>query len=61
MPQPTVLSSQALLITGAHGTLGRAFARICELDRVDELISDVGADPDAVSAIRDAGVEVTLV
>ena len=38
-----------------------AFARICELDRVDELISDIGADPDAVSAIREAGVEVTLV
>jgi len=38
-----------------------AFARICELERVDELITDDAADPRVVSAIRDAGVEVTLV
>jgi DeoR family transcriptional regulator of aga operon len=38
-----------------------AFARICELGEVDELITDDGADVDAVAAIRDAGVQVTIV
>jgi DeoR family transcriptional regulator of aga operon len=38
-----------------------AFARICDLERVDEVISDVDADPAAVSAIREAGIEMTLV
>jgi DeoR family transcriptional regulator of aga operon len=38
-----------------------AFARICELSDVDELITDDGADPAAVTAIRDAGVTVTTV
>jgi DeoR family transcriptional regulator of aga operon len=38
-----------------------AFARICELADVDELITDDGADPGAVAAIREAGVRVTMV
>ena len=38
-----------------------AFARICDLPAVHELISDTGADPDEVAAVRDAGVDVTLV
>jgi DeoR family transcriptional regulator, aga operon transcriptional repressor len=38
-----------------------AFARICELGAVHELITDDAADGDAVAEIRDAGVEVTLV
>jgi DeoR family transcriptional regulator of aga operon len=38
-----------------------AFARICELIDIDELITDVGADDDAIAAIEDAGVRVTTV
>src|SRR5436305_1436706 len=38
-----------------------AFARICELPDVDELITDLGADADAIAAIEDAGVRVTTV
>lgn len=38
-----------------------AFARICELGHVDELITDVGADRDAVAAIEETGVRVTTV
>jgi DeoR family transcriptional regulator of aga operon len=38
-----------------------AFARICELGAVHELITDDAADGDAVAEIRNAGVEVTLV
>ena len=38
-----------------------AFARICDLTDVEELITDDGADPDEVAAIREAGVAVTTV
>jgi DeoR family transcriptional regulator, aga operon transcriptional repressor len=38
-----------------------AFARICDLDAVDQVISDVGADPAEVAALRGAGASVTLV
>jgi DeoR family transcriptional regulator of aga operon len=38
-----------------------AFARICELAEVNELITDDGADPGTVRAIEDAGVRVTIV
>jgi DeoR family transcriptional regulator of aga operon len=56
------LRAHSVIVVADSSKVGQiAFARICELDRVDELISDVGADPDAVSAIREAGVEVTLV
>lgn len=38
-----------------------AFARICDLESVDEVISDTGADDEEVGRLREAGVEVTLV
>ena len=38
-----------------------AFARICRLGEVHELITDEAADAGTVAAIRDAGVVVTLV
>ena len=38
-----------------------AFARICEIDRVDELITDNRADASAVAAIEETGVDVTTV
>jgi DeoR family transcriptional regulator, aga operon transcriptional repressor len=38
-----------------------AFARICDLSRAHELITDSGADPEALAAIEDAGVTVTVV
>jgi DeoR family transcriptional regulator of aga operon len=38
-----------------------AFARICDLTAVDEVITDAGADPQAVTALREAGAVVTLV
>jgi DeoR family transcriptional regulator, aga operon transcriptional repressor len=38
-----------------------AFARICGIEQVDEVISDAGADPAEVERLRDAGVELTLV
>ncbi|HET6847839.1 MAG TPA: DeoR/GlpR family DNA-binding transcription regulator [Gaiellales bacterium] len=38
-----------------------AFARICQLGEVHELITDDGADAGTVAEVRDAGVVVTLV
>jgi DeoR family transcriptional regulator, aga operon transcriptional repressor len=38
-----------------------AFARICELGAVHEVITDEAADAGEVAAIREAGVEITLV
>jgi DeoR family transcriptional regulator of aga operon len=41
--------------------LGRvAFAQICSLDAVDELITDAGATAEAIREISDAGITVTL-
>ncbi len=51
-----------VLVVADSSKIGQvAFARICELDRVDELITDGEGDPEALDAIRDAGVLVTLV
>jgi DeoR family transcriptional regulator of aga operon len=38
-----------------------AFARICDLDAVDELITDDGADPEQVAELTDRGLRVTTV
>ncbi len=38
-----------------------AFARICALSEVDELITDAGAGNDALAALREAGLLVTTV
>jgi DeoR family transcriptional regulator of aga operon len=38
-----------------------AFARICELSDVDELITDVGAERDGIAGVEDGGVRVTMV
>jgi DeoR family transcriptional regulator of aga operon len=38
-----------------------AFARICELDAVDELITDDGADPEQIAELSERGVRVTTV
>ena len=38
-----------------------AFARICQLGDIDELITDDGADRAAVAAMEDRGVTVTTV
>ena len=38
-----------------------AFARICQLGDIDELITDDGADRAAVAALEERGVTVTTV
>jgi DeoR family transcriptional regulator, aga operon transcriptional repressor len=51
------------VIAVADGSkIGRiAFAKICGLERIHELITDDHADASALRAIREAGVEVTTV
>jgi DeoR family transcriptional regulator of aga operon len=38
-----------------------AFARICGLERIDEMITDTAADPVVASRIAEAGIEVSTV
>ena len=38
-----------------------AFALIAGLDKIDELLTDAGADASAVERLREAGLRVTLV
>jgi DeoR family transcriptional regulator of aga operon len=54
--------STRVVVVADSSKIGRAaFARICEVERVDELITDQGGDPAALRAIRDAGVDVVTV
>jgi DeoR family transcriptional regulator, aga operon transcriptional repressor len=54
--------SARVIAVADSSKIGRiAFAKICGLERIHELITDDGAEPDALLGIRDAGVEVTTV
>ena len=54
--------AQRVVVVADSSKIGAvAFARICELERVHEMITDSGADPAIVQRISDAGVEVTTV
>jgi DeoR family transcriptional regulator of aga operon len=57
-----IMRARRVIVVADSSKVGQvAFARICDLERVDEVISDVDADPAVVAAIRDAGIEMTLV
>ena len=50
------------VVVADSSKIGRtAFARICPIERVHELITDADADPASLDAIREAGVAVTTV
>jgi DeoR family transcriptional regulator of aga operon len=54
--------ARSVIVVADGSKAGRiAFARICPLDAVGELITDASADPVALEAIREAGVAVTIV
>ena len=54
--------ARRVVVVADSSKLGQvAFARICGVDDVDELITDSDAAPDEVEAVRAAGLEVTLV
>jgi DeoR family transcriptional regulator of aga operon len=51
-----------VIVVADSSKLGRvAFARICDIERVHELITDARADASVVAALREAGVEVSTV
>ncbi len=54
--------ARRVVVVADSSKIGRvAFARICQVDQVDELITDVGAAPAAVEALQERGVQVTTV
>jgi DeoR family transcriptional regulator of aga operon len=54
--------ARRVVVVADSSKIGKvAFARICEVGAVSELITDASADADAVSARPEAGVQVTLV
>ena len=54
--------AEQVVVVADSSKLGQvAFARICELADVHELITDDGADRAAVATIEDVGVRVTIV
>jgi DeoR family transcriptional regulator of aga operon len=59
----TMIERARTVIVVADGSkLGRAaFARICDIDAVDEVITDASAAMESVAGLRDAGLTVTLV
>ncbi|WP_055600658.1 DeoR/GlpR family DNA-binding transcription regulator [Streptomyces aureus] len=52
---------KVVLATDSTKVGQRAFARICGLDRVDVLVTDVGLAPDMAARFAEAGVEVVTV
>ena len=60
--QVMIRHAQRAVLVADSSKIGRiTFARICPVRDVSELITDRGADPAAVRALAEAGVEVTLV
>jgi DeoR family transcriptional regulator, aga operon transcriptional repressor len=54
--------ARRVVVVADSSKIGKvAFARICEMGAVSELITDTAADADAVRALTDCGVRVTLV
>ena len=57
-----IARARRVVVVADSSKLGQvAFARICGLDDVDELITDRDADAAEVDAVRGAGLEVTVV
>jgi DeoR family transcriptional regulator of aga operon len=54
--------ARRVVVVADSSKLGRvAFARICPLERVDELLTDRGADPAVIAELREGGVSVVTV
>jgi DeoR family transcriptional regulator of aga operon len=54
--------ARRVVVVADSSKIGKiAFARICEVGAVSELITDANADSEAVKALIDCGVQVTLV
>jgi len=56
-----IASAAKIVILADHSKLGRvAAARITDAGRIDLLITDAGAAPDQIAALRDAGAEIIV-
>jgi DeoR family transcriptional regulator of aga operon len=54
--------ARQVIVVADSSKLGAvAFARICELADVDELITDDGADPETLAALEESGLVITTV
>jgi DeoR family transcriptional regulator of aga operon len=50
------------VVVADSSKIGRVgFARICELSRIDEIITDMGVEAPVLRPIEEAGVRVTMV
>jgi DeoR family transcriptional regulator, aga operon transcriptional repressor len=59
--QVMIRHAQRAVLVADSSKIGKVtFARICPVGDIDELITDEGADPGAVRALTEAGIEVTL-
>jgi DeoR family transcriptional regulator, aga operon transcriptional repressor len=57
-----IARARRVVVVADSSKIGQiAFARICDLEAVHEVISDTGADRSEVAALRAAGTTVTLV
>ena len=57
-----IARAAVVTVVADSSKIGRsAFAQICALGGVDELITDSGADPAEVGALRERGLKITLV
>jgi DeoR family transcriptional regulator of aga operon len=52
---------RVVVVTDGSKVGRAAFARICPIDRVDDLITDGGGNPAALAAIAETGVAITTV
>jgi DeoR family transcriptional regulator of aga operon len=56
-----LLRARRTVVVADSSKLGRvAFARICRTDEIDDLVTDDGADPAILSALRACGVRVLV-
>src|SRR6202161_2806271 len=59
--QVMIRHAQRVVLVADSSKIGKVtFARICPVSKIDELITDEGADSGAVQALTEAGIEVTL-
>ncbi len=57
-----IARARRVVVVTDSSKLGRvAFAQICPIDRVDEVITDGGAGPEPIRRLREAGVATTVV
>ncbi|MEV0324406.1 DeoR/GlpR family DNA-binding transcription regulator [Streptomyces sp. NPDC050658] len=57
----TERANRVIVVTDSSKLGKRAFARICGLDRVDTLVTDVNISPEASARLTEAGVKVIAV